>query len=370
MLDDILLRSIPLFTGSLALLYGCGGGGASSDGGTTTSTNATSEGGSSSGDITGPDTSAAASDTTAGDSDGSGGSTGPTDTTGGVNTCVSCSAPAPEGWFGPTVHARLDPGDILPECPDEVGDPGPSLVDGFVDPGPAVCECSCEVMQGQNCSMSLVHSAESDCGQQCFEGYYMPYCYYNYSGFVAVTDACTNVEIEGFAHFQINPGGGGGSCQKQDDELIPPFSWTSAIRTCRLPADAMSCDDGVCLPEVPAGFEAKWCIYKEGDVECPAGSFTHKSVFYTGVDDTRGCSNCSCGAAAGDCSEATLMVFDEPDCAGEPSATITGAEACVPATGASVAADLGSEGGCPVTNMAMPEGNIVPSGAFTFCCDG
>jgi hypothetical protein len=256
------------------------------------------------------------------------------------------------------VYARLDPGATLPDCPEAVGDPGPSLVDGFIDPGPAVCECSCGVVQTQECGLDLYFDEPLEvCDEMLLKNFV-----------VGFSGACTNVEIDGSAFFGTGPGFDG-ICEKNESESLPPSSWTSSIRTCRLPAEAMACNDGACLPAIPEGFESQWCIYKDGDAECPAGAFDEKTVFYTGVEDTRGCSDCSCGPGGVNCSEVMLEVFDQPDCTGDPITTIASGE-CVALTGSSFAVDLGNEAPCAVNEMAMSEGDITPSGPITFCCDG
>jgi hypothetical protein len=52
--------------------------------------------------------------------------------------------------------------------------------------------------------------------------------------------------------------------------------------------------EGVCvaLPEEP--LFAKVCVWKDGDVACPA-AFPSKNVVYEGWNDTRNCGGCDCG---------------------------------------------------------------------------
>jgi len=365
--DGLVFRSIPLVTSGLAFLPACNDGGGTATGNgddisTGTSVTATETQESSSGD---PDTS---DDVSTFDSS----SDESTDTgdpqCGGENTC---GALPPIGWFGPVVYARTDPGEPPPACPVEVDNPGPTVVDGFVDPGPAACGCECEISAPQTCNGTMVTSDQPDCSQECeYYGYY-GYCY-GYGGYTQVTGGCVNVEVEGFARFNSYEnyyyGGGGSMCEETETENIPPFAWAATITTCRIPETALACDAGVCIPPAPDGFESKWCMYQQGDLECPSGQYPNKTVFWSDVEDTRACSNCQCGTAASSCEDAQLMIFGGPDCAGEPIALIDSDNQCTAAIGQSIAGTFDTQDPCPVTQASVPQGTIMPTGPFTFCC--
>jgi hypothetical protein len=197
------------------------------------------------------------------------------------------------------------------------------------------------------------------------------YCYGNN---LAVTESCQAVDLSGFVRFSAGGYyyyggyGYGATCEETEIEDIPPFSWAATITTCRLPDDALLCDGGVCVPPIPEGFENKWCMYQTGDLECPAGPFPVKTLFYSSVEDTRACSNCQCGTVTSNCEETELMVFADENCAGEPVAIVAADFTCTPAMGGSVAVDAGAEEACPVTEPSEPQGAITPMGPFTFCC--
>lgn len=200
-------------------------------------------------------------------------------------------------------------------------------------------------------------------------GYYGGSCWGNYT---QISAACQNITFEGGVRFYAYSAGygGGGACEKQESTDIPPVAWASTITTCRIPAAAPPCDEGgICIPAPPAGFEQKWCLYRDGDHECTNPEYPAKTVFWSGTDDDRECSDCSCGTSVQSCEEAELLVFAEPDCAGEPSIVLPANGECVEIDAASVAGDFGfGDTACPVTEAAMPEGSVAPSGAFTFCC--
>jgi hypothetical protein len=371
MRDGLVFRSIPLFTGSLAFVPACNGGGDNVADGDSGDTEALTESSSGNDSVDGSsdDTLDTGSSDTSPTDTGDESSTDSGDPQCGTGTC---GALAPVGWFGPAIYKRLPVGAPVEPCPTEVDDAGPTLVEGFADPGPAICSCECELSAPQTCNGSMSTSVDPDCNdEQCYY-YYMGMCYgYGYGYGTAVTADCMNVEIEGFVRFNSNEGygyGGQSFCEESETEMIPPFNWQSAIATCRVPETALLCDDGVCLPPVPDGFEATWCIYQQGDLECPAGEFSNKLSFFTDVEDTRDCTNCTCGTAGTSCEDATMMVFDQPDCAGIPSLIVESDNICIAGTGQSVAGDFGGDNPCPVTEAPTPEGAIAPTGAFTFCC--
>lgn len=353
MRDGFLIQTLPFFTGALAFLPGC----SSSSNNDPTETTET------------PTTSVSATDPSTSTTDEPTTTTSPTSPTSSSETLTTavdttdtgdlecgagtCGSPADAGWFGPAVYARVTPGAALPSCTPEYPDAGPTLLDGFQDPGPAACECSCELTQAPNCNpnfrgtMDLIGN----------------YCGYNS---VAVTPACTN---QSFVRAQVSAFGyGAGVCEETESEEIPPIPWNATIRTCRVPENALSCSDGgVCLPAQPEGFEDNWCMYKQGDHECPAGPYGNKSIFWSGAEDTRGCSNCTCGTSGTSCSDTQVEIYDLPNCEGAPSTTITAGGACMMVTGQSFAGSSASAS-CPVTTMAEPVGSVAPMGEFTFCC--
>jgi hypothetical protein len=370
--DSVVFRSIPFVTTGLAFLPACGG-----DDGVATGSDDDSTSSPSTMTMSASDSSASADDddddtsdtdinvTLDGSSteDGSSSDSGDPLCGGG-----SCNAVAPVGWFGPVTYAVVEPGAPMPGCPDDVLEAGPTVLDGFVDPGPAVCTCECELSAPLTCNSCMETSASQNC--QNGGGYYGG-CPYNN---VTVTDDCTNVDILGFLSFSSTEqgyyygGGGAVMCEEESEDLIPPFAWQATIATCRVPDTALACTEGICVPPTPEGFEAKWCIYQTGDLECTDANFPVKSSFWTEVEDTRSCTNCQCGTADQSCDGLELQVFGGPDCAGEPVALIGSDNICTAALGQSVAGDFGEDGGCPVTEAPVAQGTIMPTGPFTFCC--
>jgi hypothetical protein len=128
------------------------------------------------------------------------------------------------------------------------------------------------------------------------------------------------------------------------------------------------CSPGnVCAPQAP--FSGPFCIVKQGDVPCPSGPYTDRRVYFTAVDDTRKCSDCSCGS---DCSY-SWKIFDDADtsCAQTPLATKTSAGECVTVTPSSgkirVGAAISGTGTC-TPGGGQPTGTTSASGPVTACC--
>jgi hypothetical protein len=156
-------------------------------------------------------------------------------------------------------------------------------------------------------------------------------------------------------------------------------SWKTAARACVGTASPQCTDPALTCVPAPPEVEAPLqpfltCIFRDGEQECPEG-YPDQHVFYTGLDDTRGCTPCSCGEPAGasctvlasafsDAACSTLVVAalvrsDNPSCQGIVEGTALGSKSatvvntvpgtCVPAGGEAI-------------------GGVAPTGAGTFCC--
>lgn len=356
MRDGFLIQTLPFFSGALAFLPGCSPSPSNDDTTDTSSPTTTSPEDTSAGPSTTEDPTTTTDDPTT--------STSPTTMT--MTTMVdssetgdpacgggTCGSPVEDGWFGPTVYARLQPDAPLPSCTPDYPDQGPTLLDGFTDPGPAFCDCSCELTQQPNCQPSMAIYSTQNCG--------------NWINNVAVSAACSNINIPAAARVSAY-GYQQGMCEEEDIEEIPPVAWDATIKTCRVSDAALACgDDGVCLPPLPEGFEDNWCMYRQGDHECPAGPYSNKSIFWSGAEDTRACSNCQCGSAGATCNDVQVMVFAGADCEGVPAATID-VNTCSNVVGNSVAQVVEGNAVCPVTEDSAPMGGVAAMGEFTFCC--
>lgn len=356
MRDGFLIQTLPFFRGALAFLPGCSPTTKVDDTngtdatGSASMTMTTTEGSESTTED--PTTSSSTMSTTATTTETMTTAVDTTET--GDPQCGggTCVAPVEDGWFGPTVFARLPLDGELPSCTPEFPDAGPTLLEGYQDPGPATCDCSCELQMAPNCNGQMVSYSTANCG--------------TWLESIQVSANCTNINITSSARFSTY-GYGVGICDETEIEDIPPVPWDATIRTCRVPENALTCDTGVCLPQLPEGFEANWCMYRQGDFECPAGEYANKSLFWSGAEDSRACSNCTCGTAGTNCNDSQADVFAGADCEGNPVATLN-ANQCTNVTGLSVAGTFGATEACPVMTPPEPMGTVAPMGEFTFCC--
>ena len=133
---------------------------------------------------------------------------------------------------------------------------------------------------------------------------------------------------------------------------------------------------GVCAPAA-SGNGFSLCIVHAGTPGCPA-AFSHSYVVGNGVDDTRGCSACTCGGdTAQPCGNASLTLFPESSCSdggesvqannscnGFPGTDGTGAPTYV-AYEYSAGPVQGE--GCPPSSVS-PTGSVSLTGPHTVCC--
>ncbi len=175
----------------------------------------------------------------------------------------------------------------------------------------------------------------------------------------------------------------GGSCAPTIDESITGASWASSSRVCDVDVSTLTqCDfDGVCA-EAPGPVSAHGvCVWREGDHSCEElGPFEEKELRWTGFDDTRSCSDCSCDAPAGECA-GVIWLYEEAACASPHD--------LMPTDGVCFQSDIAVQstrvrtsgaacgGACQVVASATctplggePVGSAEPTGVHTFCCTG
>jgi hypothetical protein len=166
------------------------------------------------------------------------------------------------------------------------------------------------------------------------------------------------------------------SCTPEPSNEAPVFpapTWGMFGRACGY--DQGACDTAhVCVPE-PVHEPA--CLAWSGERECPAEKFTERFVLYSGIQDTRACSSCACGAPEGSACDSLVKLFKDGAC-GEPIGTVgagSNGAACVDlknppglAIGSkSATSPLYHAGTCAASGGTL-EGAAEPTGAMTFCC--
>jgi hypothetical protein len=130
----------------------------------------------------------------------------------------------------------------------------------------------------------------------------------------------------------------------------------------------VACGAGMqCVTKPTAPFATSGCIYQAGTAACPPG-FTQRTVYYADAGDSRGCSACTCGAAAGgSCSALNIDRFDALNCAtATTSATDT---ACHNVhTSVKLTSTVVDAGACAPNGGGQPTGSYQPTDPTVICC--
>lgn len=299
-------------------------------------------------------------------------------------TVAMCVAEIPADWIG---YDQLFDGSASP--------PGCTApFTGTATPGSsgltaaaATCDaCTCGTPANMTCDLpdqitvqdALCGNTPTDVGQLAVPAAWDGTCFGN-DGFPGGNTVCgangtspCNVSVTANA-----PTVTGGSCAPAGGAAtVPPTSFSNIGVACTgAPHGAGCTGTDVCQPKPAQGFESGLCIHHDGELDCPAGPFTNKHVFYTGVTDTRGCTACGCGAPTGATCAATIQVFSTgpATCTGIPVASFT-AGSCANLLGNPAVASRRATvttaptgGQCGPTGGA-PTGTAVGSGATTYCC--
>jgi hypothetical protein len=184
---------------------------------------------------------------------------------------------------------------------------------------------------------------------------------------------CNEVSIDSGSLYMYAGTQGNPSCSADVERVFPEPTWDLEVRGCRGAELGSECDDQgrQCLPKAPAGFEDWLCIFSEGDLECPSGDYSDKTLLYSGVTDTRNCGPCACDVAPSSTCTGQFEVFDTDDCTNDPIHTQSlGSFMCsgnLQNVGSlRIALDGGTE--CPIFTDTTPVGSIEPEGAITYCC--
>jgi hypothetical protein len=155
------------------------------------------------------------------------------------------------------------------------------------------------------------------------------------------------------------------SCPANGPENVPELEWGLNAKSCKGTLDA--CSGGQCVPSTGAPY-ADACVWAEGDTTCPGG-FSDRYLFHADVDDTRGCSECTCGKPTGTCGGSITLT---DGCGNLPLAygSVTPGGACkdigntIP-KGAKYSPEIDAE--CEASG-GEAEGEATPTGTITFCC--
>ncbi len=286
---------------------------------------------------------------------------GPGESDTGASACVganACVEDAPPGWDGPGAIYVGDSDAPPPAC-GVYPDSATTTFEDLAAPD-AACDCACGDPTGEGCSGGTLRQ---------------------YSGFNCVTLAQNSWDI---GQSCVNLDSGSGSrwrlsgveyeaepCAPQPSMELPEVGFDTAVLTCEGAVDAGGCEQGVCLPTAADPFEPGLCVWTEGDVACPGGTYSERTVRYTDFQDDRGCDACACAAPEGECSTAQVSLISS-SCGNLPFTTIV--QGSCTAAGSSVGAvDLltgGPSGSCAPVGGETATGEVTPTSAVTYCCAG
>jgi hypothetical protein len=264
-----------------------------------------------------------------------------------VGTCLD--AP-PDGWLGPT--AVLTGTGSIPACPAALPTTL-ALGHTMLAADPATCGCGCDPVPGSCGEITLSVDqvgATCDMGTDLLleEG--------------VCVDALSTAASITVAHAAAPDAG---SCQTNSFMEVTPPAWLDHLRVCATD-DPGTCDgDGVCLPAMA---DADVCILRAGDVPCPAGAYSARTVVYGDYLDGRDCSDCGCNVQSAVCQ---IEIRQSSDCTGAPEVTWTTSTAhcdafAVP-VGESFTAVHETVDNCSGVG-GDPIGAVMPIDPTTLCC--
>lgn len=315
-----------------------------------------------------------------------------TGSSGGEMPCeTSCVTAAPARWNGPAVRRLVD------SLEDGCGGDFPSLaLEGFTEfAGPAaMCTCECGAPAGGACDASIdiqIYDAEctATAGSFCTSTENLNDCdtLTNTLSAGNPTLSDTDDDFDFGARFiaEAPSVATAPSCSAASTENIRASSVSGFEVLCE-PSEFLpgTCEDrSLCVAEPAAPFEDNFCIWTEGDVECPGGPYTEREVLYDELVDTRACTDCSCGAAQGvGCTGSFTVVAAYSQGAGiaiDPPETFAADATCtnrVTPNGSTIAgatytldydAESPTSSGCEASG-GDSTGSADPTGARTVCC--
>ena len=204
-------------------------------------------------------------------------------------TALRCVDAAPSGWTGPIAMSSS----AATNCSGLFD--RPAFTAG-AEPQAAPAQCSACTCQG-SCSTFVDFSVSP--GNMCGAA---TACTTSVNGAcVEITPQCLQMATVASLETRL-PNAGTCTSTEQKATIAAP-SWKTQVAACGLRAAgtaAAGCDAAqLCLPAAPgAGLAADYCIWREGEADCPATTYTERSVYYRELQDTRACTACSCAAAS------------------------------------------------------------------------
>jgi hypothetical protein len=274
-----------------------------------------------------------------------------------------CIPAVPVGWAGPTdLYLGAAP---APACPGASTD----SFDGMegLQAAAAACDCECGPPEVTCGSASVTTSTVKGCGTQCATATpALDTC------FAAPADCLTLPTMTGtFQTLTVSVTSA--TCSPQSTVGITPPTWKTYARACASPLGSAQGDclaGQVCARTPSDPFQPVACIVQAGAKACPVDGYTQLHTEYTGVTDTRACTECTCGASGKAQCTGTLYAYaatTNGTCGG--MADIYDPAVCVPTNLRSdMKVEAVGSGAACVPSAVTPSGTSTPSGTTTICC--
>ena len=158
----------------------------------------------------------------------------------------------------------------------------------------------------------------------------------------------------------------------QQHATLAKTRWKSHAGGCRASdAHRGGCEaEQLCLPTAPGnGFEAAYCIWQAGELDCPAATFTRRRLYHRELEDTRSCSDCTCVAPS--CSyKWRVFNLDDTSCA-SPVLELSSVDQCAqinPVMGKLRVGAMTTGGGACSASGGESRGAVTASKPVTVCC--
>lgn len=220
-----------------------------------------------------------------------------------------CAKTVPFGWEGPVTMIAWADEDEAPDCAGAYDITVAASLSYNLAAPQADCTCECGNAVGTTCvgEISVHESPGTGCnfsvGEEIASGGPSEWMELNVLG----PDALRFV-VEQAPRYP------GGICSKTDIDDVPDAHFRDHVTLCAASEVSGACEGSeTCMPAQEAAAEGPMCIWKEGDVECPAAPdvsrqyYTERTVVYQDFNDTRACSDCHCENQPGSCSEGYMQ---------------------------------------------------------------
>lgn len=272
---------------------------------------------------------------------------------------------APDGWQGPVRLASGD-GDKAPTCTGAWRDLQALGYDG-IEGAAAECSCSCDSSSVQ-CPEAIELERRSYTGANCTAGAVLEVH--------TLEPGCNGISEYNANAWVLRTPEPEGECVAIAGEAVPELAFGQAHALCGPSEGATgTCDAGeACLAALPDD-DAPMCIWQAGDLECPADGYTARHLFDTSYSDSRGCTECSCGALEASCEvgDLTAYPYSSMCVAGAVQVSLSDEDCAISGAGiGSVDYPLGAipnlVGGTCDPTESVPTGALEVTGHITVCC--